>query len=173
VFYNQPLVYRFGNDLLGHILDEQWTRLEIGVAWVRQSGTKHVRNAIKSFLHRGGILRASVGIDIENTSKEGLQDLLSLCAEGDMEVFVSHNETRSSTFHPKVYLFSNDQKAKLIVGSNNITESGLFTNVEGGLEIDASPDEDAINEARMALASWRDPETRLAIKPKFQQAKQR
>ena len=154
-FYSQPMAHRFGNSLIKMLQDEQWSSLEIAVAWVRHSGMRHILPALEEFVKRGNTFHASVGIDIEHTSREGLEDLLSLSSFGVAETYIFHNEARG-VFHPKVYLFSNSEKAKLIVGSNNLTEDGLFINTEAGLEITAQIDDMVIKEVKEALASWRD-----------------
>jgi hypothetical protein len=87
--------------------------------------------------------------------------LLSLSTSGPSAVFIYHNEY-GVTFHPKLYLFTNQAAGRLIVGSNNLTEAGLFTNTEAGLQIDAEITDPLIVEARTALASWRDPSEGLA-----------
>jgi hypothetical protein len=110
---------------------------------------------IQKFLRGGGIAQVTVGVDIENTSEEGLTDLLSWESEGQMETFIYHNEL-DSTFHPKVYLLRNDADARLIVGSNNLTEAGLYVNTEAGLQLDAPLADPTISDARAALAAWRD-----------------
>lgn len=158
MFYNQPLAHRFGTALTGDIENEKWTRVEIAVAWVRRSGTQHVETSFKKFLRRGGFAQITVGVDIENTSAEGLNDLLALGARGNIETYIYHNEA-ATTFHPKVYLFRNDSDARLIVGSNNLTEAGLFVNTEAGLQLDAPLTDSIIQDARTALATWRDPGT--------------
>ncbi len=151
----------FGIALVEALQSGEWTSFDVGVAWVRRSGTRHLLPAPRSFLDRGRIVRFTVGIDIENTSKEGLEDLLALTSVGDCKTFIYHNEA-SSVFHPKVYLFSNDQKARLIVGSNNITEAGLFRNTEMGLQIDVSVKDPVMADIRSALASWQDESEGLA-----------
>jgi hypothetical protein len=78
-------------------------------------------------------------------------------------LFVYHNEAPETTFHPKVYLFQNDTDAKLIVGSNNLTEAGLFVNTEAGLEIEAPVKSSLIQDAVAAVVSWRDPAMGLAL----------
>jgi len=161
MFYNQPLAHRFGTALANDIESGKWNRLEFAVAWVRRSGTKHLESAFGSFLKRGGFAQATVGIDIENTSQEGLGDLLAWQSNGNIETFVYHNEA-GSTFHPKVYLLRNDAEARLIVGSNNLTEAGLFMNVEAGLQLDAPLNDPLIADARNALAAWRDTTTNFA-----------
>jgi hypothetical protein len=160
--YNQTVACRFGVELADLLADDSWTRFDAAVAWVRRSGLRHMMPALAGFLHRGGIIRIVVGIDIENTSKEGLQDLLALSQHGTIQTIIRHNEHRSVTFHPKVYLFSNDEDARLIVGSNNLTESGLFTNTEAGLQVDAAVTDAVIVQMRAAIESWCDPTGNLA-----------
>lgn len=78
---------------------------------------QYLEYPFKKFLSHGGFAQVTVGVDIENTSAEGLRDLLSLQAAGNFETYIHHNEA-DTTFHPKVYLFCNDADARLIVGSN-------------------------------------------------------
>lgn len=161
-FYNQPSAHRFGTALVEAIGSPRWHAIEVGVAWVRRSGFRHIRPAIIEFLQRGGVFRISVGIDFDNTSAEGLQELLALREFGQVEPFVCYNEA-TTVFHPKVYLFQNTRSARLIVGSNNLTESGLFANTEAGLEVELPINDPVIADARAALASWRDTSRRLAL----------
>jgi hypothetical protein len=152
--YNQAVSCRFGVELADQFSNETWIRFDAAVAWVRRSGVRHIMPALAEFLQREGEVRFVVGIDIENTSKEGLEALLSLESHGKIETFVHHNEHQSVTFHPKVYLFSNDTEARLIVGSNNLTESGLFTNTEAGLQVDAAAGDPVITKMLGAIDSW-------------------
>ncbi|MBI2865409.1 MAG: hypothetical protein HYX94_12720 [Chloroflexi bacterium] len=161
MFYNQPLAHRFGTALASDIENGRWTRIEIAVAWVRRSGMQYLEDPFKKFLGRGGSAQVAVGVDIENTSFEGLRDLLSLRAAGDIQTYIHHNEA-DTTFHPKVYLLRNEIDARLIVASNNLTGAGLFVNKEAGLRLDAPITDPLIRDARTALATWRDPETGLA-----------
>ncbi len=155
-FYNQPIAHRFGRSLIGSIESGEWERIEVAVAWVRRSGTRHIKPCLAKFLATGGTAKFTVGIDIENTSKEGLDDLIELQDVGDCESYIYHNEA-NATFHPKVYLFQNKSRTRLIVGSNNITEAGLYVNTEAGLQIEAAGNDSLVVEVREALASWRDP----------------
>jgi hypothetical protein len=108
-------------------------------------------------------LSVIVGIDIQNTTREGLQALLDLEQYGQCETFVYHNEA-GSIFHPKLYLFRNEEEARLIVGSNNITQSGLYVNVEAGLQVDTDVNADVVAQTLDALSSWKDTTSRLAIR---------
>lgn len=168
MFYSQPLAIRFGTELLRHVdqvdgIDPYWDTLDIAVAWVRASGMAHLSHRLANFLQHGGRLSVVVGIDLQNTTREGLQALLDLEQHGRCETFVYHNEA-GSIFHPKLYLFRNEEEARLIVGSNNITESGLYVNVEAGLQVDTDVESTVIAQTLDALSSWKDTTSRLAVR---------
>ncbi len=168
MFYNQPLAIRFGTELLRHVdqidnVDPFWDTLDIAVAWVRASGMAYLSDRLANFLRHGGQLSIIVGIDLQNTTREGLQALLDLEQYGRCETFVYHNEA-GSIFHPKLYLFRNEEEARLIVGSNNITQSGLYVNVEAGLQVDTDVNASVVAQTLDALLSWKDTTSRLAMR---------
>ena len=161
MFYNQPLSTRFGTDLISHIASGTWNSLDIAVAWVRASGIAHLEPSLITFLKDGKELNVVVGVDFDNTTKEGLEKLLSLQQYGAVSIFIHHNEA-ATIFHPKLYLFRNATHAKLIVGSNNITEAGLFQNTEAGLALDANIGDPIIVSAINTIQAWRDTSLGLA-----------
>lgn len=161
MFYSQPLSTRFGTDLIDHITSGTWEKLDIAVAWARASGVTYLEPALKDFLKAGNELSVVVGVDLDNTTKEGLEGLLALKNHGAASIFVHHNET-GTIFHPKLYLFRNPTRGKLIVGSNNITEAGLFRNTEAGLELDVNVGDQIIVSAKNAIDAWRDTSLGLA-----------
>lgn len=132
-FIYQPTAkIRLGDYLISHFQQEQWTHFRAAVAFIKRSGTHHIREALAGFSMRAKV-QISAGIDLEGTSKEGLQDLLEAVGSRG-EIWIYHNEN-NSTFHPKVYLFKNESFADVVVGSGNLTEGGLFTNYEASLAI--------------------------------------
>ena len=146
---------RLGDLLQKNFSDSKWRRFRAAVAFAKSSGTKHFCPHLRQFL-RTGTVKLSVGIDHHGTSLEALSELLaSMGTHG--EIFVFHNEAQS-TFHPKVYLFTNDKVAECLVGSGNLTEGGLFTNCElfAHLQLDRSKPADAkiIREVEAILDSW-------------------
>lgn len=161
MFYNQPLSRRFGTDLNALLSSGEWSEVDIAVAWVRESGLRHLRSALQTFLKNKGKLRFVVGVDLDNTSKEGLAGLLGFESVGTSAAFVNHNES-GAVFHPKLYLFRKKGFAKLIVGSNNITEAGLYRNTEAGLQIDCKSTDPLIADAVSAIDDWCDTSTGLA-----------
>ena len=163
MFYNQPLATRFGTDLIRHIDSGKWTHFDIAVAWVRASGIAHLEPSLTRFLKKGHQLRVVVGVDLDNTSREGLEALLALESHGTASVHVHHNEA-GTIFHPKLYLFRNATNATLIVGSNNVTEAGLYRNTEAGLELAVDIQDEVISSTLNALDAWSDTTLGLAKK---------
>jgi HKD family nuclease len=161
MFYSQPLSRRFGTDLIALLSSGEWTHVDMAVAWVRESGLRHIQHALTSFIKNKGVLRVVVGIDLDNTSKEGLAALLALEPFGAVSTFVNHNES-GSVFHPKLYLFRNAAASKLIVGSNNITEAGFYRNTEAGLEVNGKAGDQLVMDTIAAVDNWCDTTSGLA-----------
>jgi HKD family nuclease len=90
----------------------------------------HILNAKQNFQAPRKITLV-VGIDQQGTSKEALEELKNL----NIEAYIFY-QLEAPIFHPKIYLFEGDQETKLIVGSSNLTGTGLFVNVEGSLLIE-------------------------------------
>jgi len=155
-----------GERRLGDLLVEnfqkkgRWKTFRAAVAFVKRSGVKHLGKALRSFSAHA-VTKISVGIDQGVTSAEGLADLLA-AVQPTGEVWVFQNETPTRpTFHPKIYLFSNDAAAECFIGSGNLTEGGLFTNYEAfiHLQLDRnSPnDQNFFVAVERILNEWTDP----------------
>src|SRR5580658_4095599 len=124
-------IARLGDFLKKFLTSKEWLEFRAAVAFVKRSGTKHIRDELMAFTEAGGKVRISAGIDAGGTSAEGLTDLIKAVGKpGGIFVFKNAN---SSTFHPKVYLFKNQDAAAVLVGSGNLTEGGLFTNYEAAV----------------------------------------
>jgi HKD family nuclease len=159
-FIAQPQAqFRIGDFLKQSFADPRWTEFRAAVAFVKRSGTKHIREPLEAFSRAGHIVKMSAGVDAGGTSAEGLADLLqAVDTRGGVFVFKNAN---SSTFHPKVYLFRNTAEAEIVVGSGNLTEGGLYTNYEASflVRLDlAIPDDAAVLEAVLKeLDAWSTP----------------
>jgi hypothetical protein len=68
----------------------------------------------------------NIGFDLFGTSKNVLDEL----SQWNCSVFLTHNALPRVTFHPKVYLVEAENTAVVIVGSNNLTDGGMYTNCE-------------------------------------------
>ena len=109
-------------DLLGDEISEdnfaKYRELSILVAYAKTSGVRRLEPYITRFSAAGGIVKAIVGMGQKNISHQALRSLLNL----NVEVNVFHNENKSRTFHPKVYLLSDSRgPAWASIGSSNLT----------------------------------------------------
>jgi hypothetical protein len=74
----------------------------------------------------GGVGTLVLGVDLGGTSKQVLEEV----ASWPVPVYVVKNSMPGVTFHPKIYLLRWSDCALIVVGSNNLTDGGLFRNYE-------------------------------------------
>ncbi|MDE7031515.1 MAG: phospholipase D family protein, partial [Lachnospiraceae bacterium] len=122
---NQPFQGQLG-DILKLELASGYQSFTIFSAFAKNSGVLRLKESLERFRASGGIIRAFIGIDLDGTSYEALLNLYHLCDE----LYVIHSESFSTTYHSKIYLLENSDKAWCAVGSNNLTGGGLWTNFE-------------------------------------------
>ena len=84
-----------------------------------------------------------VGVRNGVTSKQALETLM----RSGIYPYVIDTASQAYIFHPKVFLASNDEMARLIVGSANVTSGGMAKNVEASLysELSMRTDLELIN----------------------------
>lgn len=169
-FIAQPFGnFRLGDYLITNLQDPNWSLFRSSVAFVKNSGIKHIYSLLFEFCKTANVI-ISVGIDNGVTTYEGLVNLLDAIGT-DSELWIFHNEN-SSAFHPKVYLFANDENADFLVGSGNLTEGGLFTNYEAflrvSLDLQNAEDRQQYDEIISYLDYWTDPSTGCAIQANLQ-----
>ncbi len=155
-FVGQPLIAHGGwaASLLEDLLaDQSFSRLDVAVAWAKRSGLSRLETPIRAFRERGSTASLIVGIDEGGATFQGLE----LAMELFDPVFVFHDPGRPKrTFHPKVYLFQGERAAVLLVGSNNATAGGLFSNYEATLTCELHLASRGDRELFEAMRSWFD-----------------
>ena len=109
-------------------LKEGYTRFYAFVAFVSAGGIENIKDSLLSFRDNGGDIRLYVGVDMHGTSKEALQLLLDL----EIPTYIVYSSNRI-VYHPKIYAFENEDNLKLLIGSSNLTVSGLYQNVEASV----------------------------------------
>jgi len=122
---NQPFQGQLG-DILKAELVSDYNSFTIFSAFAKNSGVLRLKESFEKFRASGGTIKAFIGIDLDGTSYEALLNLFCLCDE----LYVIHSENFSCTYHSKIYLLENSKKAWCAIGSNNLTEGGLWTNFE-------------------------------------------
>lgn len=115
-----------------------------------------LRKPIERIKQNGGRVTIVVGIDLDGTSQEALEEILSWQIDARI---VKHKRSRS-TFHPKIYLIEGPDRGDILVGSSNLTDGGLFTNYEGTLRVtyDLPAEHPAYTQAYSSLAPLLDPQ---------------
>lgn len=122
---NQPVNSQLGNELVKLIQTNKYNEIYIVVAFAKNSGVLRLKDYFDKFRANGGKITVYVGIDLYGTSYEALTNLFN-CTD---QLKIIHYEG-TQTFHPKIYFFKGDEISTIIVGSNNLTSGGLWSNFE-------------------------------------------
>lgn len=123
------------------------------VAFAKQSGVLRMKAALEAFRTAGGTVSAFVGIDMDGTSSEALDTLLSLTDD----LHVVHSESPIQTFHSKVFMLTSATEAWVTVGSNNLTYSGLWASFESWVTQEFSPTDAQVIGLADRFAAMSDP----------------
>ena len=102
-------------------LIEQHPKISIATAFLSNDGLKIIQNDLN-----GKNIRVICGV---NGSISDLHSLKNLIARSNSAV-EGRVFTGNNLFHPKLYIFQNDNDATIIVGSPNLTGRGLNHNEE-------------------------------------------
>jgi HKD family nuclease len=101
----------------------------LSVAFVSESGVDLLEKQVAGCATHVTVF---AGIRNDITSRQGLERLLSL----GVKLYAVDTGSRNILFHPKLYLIRGKSRARLIVGSANLTLGGLNNNIEAGVAFD-------------------------------------
>lgn len=130
-----------GNFIIDSLESENYSSFNAFVAFVSTGGLKNMIDQMLAFRAAGGEIKLYLGVDLNATSKEALEQLL----EHEIESYVVYSPN-NVIYHPKIYAFEGDDTKRTIIGSSNLTESGLFQNIEASVCVDFESDDDNGNE---------------------------
>lgn len=130
-----------GNFIIDSLESENYNSFNAFVAFVSTSGLKNIIDQMLAFRDAGGEIKLYLGVNMNATSKEALEKLL----EHEIESYVVYSPN-SIIYHPKIYAFEGDETTRAIIGSSNLTESGLFQNIEASVCVDFERDDENGNE---------------------------
>lgn len=136
------------------------TRVTIVSAFASLVTVIRFKTPLRELHEAGAKVRVVVGVDMGGTSKEVLREL----ASWPCEVFVFKNKRSGITFHPKIYLVEKRDSAEIFVGSNNLTDGGMFGNYEGAARVCYKLPKDTadLDSAKNELSKFLDPQPPVA-----------
>jgi HKD family nuclease len=104
-------------------------RVILSVAFVSESGVDLLKAQVTGCAAHVTVF---AGIRNDITSRQGLERLLGF----GVKLYAVDTGSRNILFHPKLYLIRGKSRARLIVGSANLTLGGLNNNIEAGVAFD-------------------------------------
>lgn len=122
--------YTCGNHICSALNSDFFTDVNFFVAFLRRTGLFEIIKFLKKAKENGKNITFYVGIDQKVTSRQALEKLLEL----KIPTYVYNSS--SYIYHPKVYMFEGKDKNRVIIGSSNFTNNGLFNNVEASVLLD-------------------------------------
>lgn len=125
-------------DALAHVLSlEDSTSIVMSIAFIRASGAMPLSSMVAPIANR---IRVFAGIRNGVTSAQGIKALI----DAGVELYTVDTGSLQKIYHPKLYYSRSATRARLLVGSANLTAGGLNSNVEASvlLELDLDRSED-------------------------------
>ena len=124
---NKTVILR---DKLNHFLRETNEAL-FALAFVRQSGVNLLVKEMSNLIQRKGKLLILFANDFGATEADAVVSLQEIGAE--VKFFSSQQ-----SFHPKGYIFKKSNEGYAIIGSSNLSASGLSTGIEWSVSVNSS-----------------------------------
>ena len=121
--------------------------VDVAVAFVSEPGLALVRTALQQKLESGGRLRLLLDLVVGATDPRALREMVTLNAEFPSNFLLKAYLPKKGILHSKVYISENGKDATLITGSANLSGAALQENVEHGLRLVGTTEEQTIKEA--------------------------
>lgn len=125
-------------ELVHRLRDGAFDAVDVVVSFVMRSGLQLLDEALQDAIERGAAVRILTTDYLGLTEREALARLLDMAGDsfGMLQVRIFHDPATS--FHPKAYLFSSRKTgdALAVVGSSNLSRSGLAGGVEWNVSVD-------------------------------------
>ena len=105
------------------------THVDFAVAFIRISGVNLIIKKLDMIVQKGGKVRVLAGQDFGYTEPDALSALVKIGAE--VKIFEGEQ-----IFHPKCYIFQNSNHSAVLIGSSNLTASGIENGTEWNIAIE-------------------------------------
>lgn len=111
-------------------------------SFVMNSGVKLLEPLLREAAERGADIKLVTGDYLYITQPDALDRLLAIHPSIELRLWNS----RGISFHPKAYIFENEEDGLFIVGSSNLSNSALTAGVEWNLAVSESVEEPLYNQ---------------------------
>jgi superfamily II DNA or RNA helicase/HKD family nuclease len=124
--------------LIDCLRDPHLDRVDLVVSFIMKSGLQLIRDPLEDAIERGAAIRILTTDYLEITDADALARLLDLADVWADRFQVRIFQDRSTSFHPKAYLFHSRSEgpARAFVGSSNLSRSGIAGGVEWSIGVD-------------------------------------
>ena len=138
------LITNSNTNLLPHLKEaiRNSNKIKLLAAFIKESGVNLIIDDLIHALRKGAQIQILTGYYLGITEPSALYLLkMKLGEYADIRIY---NHTNIS-FHPKTYIFQDDQSYEIFIGSSNISESALIHGVEWNYKIVKSHGEEDIS----------------------------
>lgn len=132
--YNPRLVLNSGGSTVEHALLEELRRCEaftFSVAFISPSAVAQLKQHLYDFAGRGRIITSDF---LAFNQPQAFAELLKLREHAGVDV----RRHTDRGFHPKGYIFQQEQSVTAMIGSSNLTSQALLRNHEWNLKVSAA-----------------------------------
>lgn len=98
----------------------------ISVAFARSEGVSLIKKELENAINNGAEINVFVGVRNGVTSKQALKKLFNC----NVNLYIVDTGKNGLLFHPKIYMVDCEDKSFAVVGSANLTNGGLLSNIE-------------------------------------------
>ncbi|KHD36245.1 DNA repair helicase [Clostridium acetobutylicum] len=136
------------NSEKGNLLNElkkclsECEKFYFSVAFVNFSGLQLLLDSFKELEDKGVTGKILTSTYLNFTEPKAL-DRIRKFSNIDLKIFVANKEIG---FHTKAYIFDNKEEYKIIIGSSNITQSALKSNIEWNVKVVSKKDDSFTSE---------------------------
>jgi HKD family nuclease len=116
---------------------EKSDEILIAVAFLKVSGLNEILDSLTIAIKKGALIKIIAGQNFAQTEPKALRTLFDLFKNTNSEIRLA-DYNGVETFHPKIFLFKQENLAKILVGSANLTSGGLVNNYECSLALDCN-----------------------------------
>ncbi|NOQ75434.1 MAG: hypothetical protein GQ574_25715 [Crocinitomix sp.] len=117
-----------GKQLMKYLSEKDYHTFTAFSAFTSVAAIEGLQNLITNAPSNYSSFNFILGINQRGTSKEALEAVLKL----QVNSFIFYHNP-NLIFHPKIYLFEGNNNSKVIIGSSNLTNNGLFANIESSV----------------------------------------